>query len=78
MLLPLAFAISVTGADPAPRLAVEVALATDGAFCPATGYCTTPGMGGAPPGGPMYLALGLVATGMMVLRTERRGRPPAP
>ncbi len=78
MLLPLAVVLSLAGSDPAPPLTADVVLAMDGAAYLATGYCTTPGKGGAPPGGPMYLALGLVATGITVLRTERRARPPEP
>ncbi|MGH7628002.1 MAG: hypothetical protein ACREOF_01140 [Gemmatimonadales bacterium] len=78
MLFPLALALSLAAPDPAPGLAADAVLGTDGGVCLATGYCTTPGQGGAPPGGPMYLALGLVATGITVLRAERRARPPEP
>ncbi|MGH7517430.1 MAG: hypothetical protein ACREOC_08165 [Gemmatimonadales bacterium] len=72
MLLPLAVALALT--DPAPRFAPNVVLATDGLVCLATGYCTVPagGRGGAPPGGLMYLALGLIGTGILVLRSSAR------
>jgi len=58
----------------------DALLGTDQGVCLATGYCAAPapGRGGAPPGGLMYLALGLVGTGIAVLRTERRSRTPEP
>jgi len=80
MLLSLALAAAIGAEDPAPRLAAEAILDGNGAVCLATGYCTTPGpgRGGAPPGGLLYLAVGLVGTGITVLRSERRERPPEP
>ena len=70
MLLPLALAFAVGLTDPAPRLTADAVPGTDGPVCLATGYCTTPGRGGAPPGGPMYLAIGLVGIGITVLRSS--------
>jgi hypothetical protein len=77
MLLPLLLAFALT--DPAPRLAPNLVLANDGAVCLATGYCTVPEGGrGGPPPGLMYLALGLVGTGITVLRSDGRARSPEP
>jgi hypothetical protein len=44
----------------------------DAGYCVAAGYCTSrPGDSGRP-AGPMYLAIGLVGTGLASLRRERQ------
>jgi hypothetical protein len=69
MLLPLMLALTA-GAGPAAGTSDGI-LTADGGVCLATGYCAVPDRGRAPTAGIMYLALGLVGTGVTVLRTGR-------
>jgi hypothetical protein len=80
VLFPLSLALAMGATGPFVGLTSDALLGADGGVCLATGYCTAPEAGGgaAPPGGLMYLALGLVGTGIAVLRTERRSRTPEP
>lgn len=75
MLVSLFLALSA-GVAPVPQLATDALLDSSGGVCLGTGYCTQVGAGrdAAPPGGLMYLALGLVGIGLTVLRTGRPER----
>ena len=69
VLISILWSLSV--ADPTAPLS-DALLGSEGGVCLATGYCSTPGRGAEMPGGFMYLALGLVGTGITVLRTQSR------
>ena len=73
MLLPLALTLAVGSAGAARSVPADAFFATDQGGVGLPGYCTAPGPSqSVPPGGLMYVALGLVGTGVIVLRTERR------
>jgi hypothetical protein len=80
MMLPLMLAIATGAGEPARESIAAAVLGSQGTVCLATGYCTTPGPvpGEALPGGLMYLLLGVIGTGVAVLRSERRERPATP
>jgi hypothetical protein len=79
LLVPLLTLAAAAASRGAP-VAGDAFWMSEGTVCLATGYCAAPGpaSSGGPPGGVMYLALGLVGTGLTVLRAERRIRSPEP
>lgn len=70
-MLPIAVMLAIAGTDPAPVTVTDPLLERQGGACVATGYCTMPGRGAVPPGGVMYLAIGLVGTGVTMLRKRK-------
>jgi hypothetical protein len=72
VLFPIALSLAAVG--PPQAISADAVLAAEGGACLATGYCSLPGPGGAPPGGLMYLALGLLGTGVTVLKTRKETR----
>jgi hypothetical protein len=70
-MLPIAVVLSVAAANPAPATVTDPLLEPQGGVCVATGYCTLPGRGSVPPGGVMYLAIGVVGTGVTMLRMRK-------
>ncbi len=66
MLFPLILALTAA-AGPAEGPS-DALLTANGGVCLATGYCAVPDRGRAPLAGIMYLALGLVGTGVTVFR----------
>jgi hypothetical protein len=84
MLLAIVLTGAFAATDPGATRVSDAFLGSEGGVCLATGYCATPGpgRGGAPPG-LMFLAFGLVGTGIMVLRSASvsvgvRPKPPSP
>jgi hypothetical protein len=70
-MLPTAVVLAVAVANPAPATATNLLLERQGGACIASGYCTRPGRGSVPPGGVMYLAIGLVGTGVTIFRMRK-------
>ena len=69
VLIPILLSLALAG--PEAQIATDPLLDGEGGVCLATGYCRTPGQGAAPPGGIMYLAIGLVGGGVTALRHRR-------
>jgi hypothetical protein len=70
-MLPIAVVLAVAAANPVAATVTDPLLERQGGSCVATGYCTTPGSGSVPPGGVMYLAIGLVGTGVTMFRMRK-------
>ena len=76
-LIALLVAASLPTADSAVASPREILAGTNGAYCLASGLCPP---GPAPerePAGLMFVAIGLIATGVALRRTPRSGSLPA-